>query len=75
MAAKRVFISFDYDHDADLKNLLVGQSRNPDSPFEISDRSVKEGLTGDWKKKVREKITKVDVVTVICGEYRIMRQA
>lgn len=25
MAAKRVFISFDYDHDEDLRNLLVGQ--------------------------------------------------
>jgi hypothetical protein len=25
---KRVFISFDYDHDIDLKNFLVGQSKN-----------------------------------------------
>jgi len=66
---KRVFISFDYDHDSDLKNLLVGQARNEDSPFEIADWSVKEELSGDWKRKVREKIRKVDVVIVICGEY------
>jgi hypothetical protein len=66
---KRVFISFDYDHDSDLKNLLVGQARNEDSPFEIADWSVKEELSGDWKQKVREKIRKVDVVIVICGEY------
>lgn len=52
---KRVFISFDYDHDSDLKNLLVGQARNEDSPFEIADWSVKEELSGDWKQKVREK--------------------
>ena len=35
---KRVFVSFDYDHDSDLKTLLVGQVRNPDSPFEIADK-------------------------------------
>ena len=66
---KRVFISFDYDHDNDLKIFLVGQAKNDDSPFEISDWSVKEELTGDWKKKVREKIKKVGVVAVICGEH------
>jgi len=66
---KRVFISFDYDHDSDLKTLLIGQSKLDDSPFEIADWSVKEELSGDWKEKVREKIRKVSVVAVICGEY------
>lgn len=65
----RVFISFDYDHDVDLKNLLVGQAKNEDSPFEITDMSVKEELTGDWKEKVRQRIKRVDQVIVICGEY------
>lgn len=67
--AKKAFISFDYDHDSDLKTMLVGQARNPDSPFEIADYSVKEPLTGDWKKKVKEKIKLVSVVVVICGEH------
>ena len=57
---KRVFISFDYDHDSDLKTLLIGQSRLEDSPFEISDWSVKYELSGDWKAKVRDKIKKVN---------------
>ncbi|MCS7092153.1 MAG: TIR domain-containing protein, partial [Patescibacteria group bacterium] len=65
----RVFISFDYDHDVDLKNLLVGQAKNEDSPFEITDMSVKEELTGDWKEKVRQRIKRVEQVIVICGEY------
>lgn len=65
----RIFISFDYDHDVDLKNLLVGQAKNEDSPFEITDMSVKEELTGDWKEKVRQRIKRVDQVIVICGEY------
>lgn len=66
---KRVFVSFDYDHDSDLKTLLVGQSKLEDSPFEIADWSVKEELTGNWKEKVRERIKKVGIVAVICGEY------
>ena len=63
------FISFDYDHDEDLRNLLVGQAKNPDSPFDIADRSLKEDLTGDWKAKVRNRIKRVDQVIVICGEH------
>lgn len=67
--ARKAFISFDYDHDSDLKTLLVGQARNSDSPFEIADYSVKEPLAGDWKKKVKEKIRLAGVVIVICGEH------
>lgn len=68
MALKRVFISFDYDHDEDLRNLLVGQSKHSDTPFEIKDKSLKEPLTGDWKEKFRARLKNVDVVAVICGE-------
>jgi hypothetical protein len=32
-AKTKVFISFDYDHDVDLKNLLVGQAKNDDTPL------------------------------------------
>jgi len=48
--------------------LLVGQAKNNDSPFEITDMSVKEELTSDWKEKIRARIKKVDQVVVICGE-------
>lgn len=69
MAKKRVFISFDYDHDLDLKNLLVGQAKNEDSPFEITDLSIKEAISEDWEKKARTRIKGCDVIVVICGEY------
>lgn len=65
----RVFISFDFDHDSDLKMLLIGQSKNENSPFEIFDMSVKEELSGDWKEKVRLRIKGVDQIIVICGEH------
>ncbi len=69
MAKVRLFISFDFDHDEDLRNLLVGQARNPDSPFEIVDLSLREPLSGDWKDKVRNRIRRVDQICVICGEH------
>lgn len=69
MAKKRVFISFDYDHDLALKNLLVGQAKNEDTPFEIADFSIKEAISEDWKKKARTRIKGCDVVVVICGEH------
>lgn len=53
MAKKRTFISFDYDHDNDLKNLLIGQAKNSDSPFEIMDMSIKETIDSNWKAKAR----------------------
>ena len=69
MAKRRVFTSFDFDHDEDLRNLLVGQAKNPDTPFELVDYSVKEPLIGNWKEKVRTRIRGVDIVLVMCGEH------
>lgn len=69
MAKKRVFTSFDFDHDEDLRNLLVGQAKHPDSPFDLADWSVKEPMTGNWKEKVRTRIRGVDIVLVMCGEH------
>jgi hypothetical protein len=40
MALTSTFISFDYDHDDDLKTLLIGQAKNPDTPFWIADQSI-----------------------------------
>lgn len=69
MVKKRVFTSFDFDHDEDLRNLLVGQAKNPDTPFELSDYSVKEPMTGIWKEKVRGRIRGADIVLVMCGDH------
>jgi hypothetical protein len=69
MAKARVFISIDYDQDSDLRAMLAGRAKNSDTPFEIADWSVKEELSGDWKKKIRERIKKMQQMAVICGEY------
>lgn len=68
MAKVRAFISFDYDNDKSIKELLVGQSKHSDTPFEIADWSVKEHLTGDWKEKVRQRIKKTEQIIILCGQ-------
>jgi hypothetical protein len=67
--AKRVFISFDAEHDEDIKNLLVGQAKNPDTPFSIADWSLKEVLSGNWKEKIKPRIRSVDLLIVLCGQF------
>jgi hypothetical protein len=67
VAKRRVFVSFGYDHDVDLKNALVAQSRLPDSPFDIADWSIKVASPG-WRAEARRRIRASDVVVVLCGQ-------
>ncbi len=62
----RAFVSFDYDHDSDLKTLLIGQGRNGKTPFTIADWSIKVASRG-WRDEARKRIGTVDLVVVICG--------
>ena len=66
---ERAFISFDLDHDEELRNALVGQAKNPDSPFSIADWSVHEPFDTNWRQRVRERIRRTDLTIVVCGEY------
>lgn len=65
--ATRVFISYDYDNDGFLKEALVGQSKNEDSPFEISDWSIKVASPG-WEQEARRRIAASSTVAIICGK-------
>jgi hypothetical protein len=40
-----------FDHDEGTIIMLAGQAKLPDNPFDFTDVSVKEHLTGDWKEK------------------------
>lgn len=69
MVAKvRAFISFDYHNDEGAKIMLAGQAKHAESPFDFTDASVDDHLTGDWKDKVRRRIANADIVIVLCGE-------
>lgn len=67
VAKKRAFISFDFDNDEGAKTMLAGQAKHADSPFDFKDNSIREHLDGDWKEKVRRRMTNVDLVIVLCG--------
>ena len=52
---KRIFISFP-EQDSNLRDLLVGQSKNTNSPFDFIDMSVHRPWDSAWKTNCREKI-------------------
>jgi len=68
MAKKKVFVSFDFDNDKNLKIFIIGQSKLPDSPFEIVDLSLKEAAPEkDWERKADAAIARSDLVLVLVG--------
>ena len=68
MAKTRVFISFDFDNDKTLKDFIIGQAKNPDSPFEVADHSLKEAAPEkEWLEKARRAISRSDVFIVMLG--------
>ncbi len=65
----RVFISFDYDHNENEKNLFVGQSKNSKTPFAITDWSSKTSLPqSQWERIVEDKIKKCTLMIVLVGK-------
>ena len=61
---KRIFISFPVE-DKNLRDLLVGQARNDNSPFEFIDMSVKTPWDSAWKTNCRTKIKGCDGLIAI----------
>jgi hypothetical protein len=68
MRKARAFVSFDFDNDRALKDFIIGQSRLPDSPFEVVDVSLKEAAPErDWQGRARRAIAGADIVLVMVG--------
>ncbi|MFH0991338.1 MAG: hypothetical protein V1799_15125 [bacterium] len=68
MAKKKVFISFDFDNDKTLKEFIIGQAKNDDSPFEVSDHSIKEAAPEkDWLDRAKVAIGRADVFIIMLG--------
>jgi hypothetical protein len=68
MTKKRVYIAFEYEPDRSLKDLLIGQSSNKESPFEVIDGSLREAAPErDWEEKAEGRIKLADVVIVLLG--------
>jgi len=68
MAKKRVFVSFDFDNDKKLKDFIIGQAKNPDSPFEVFDHSLKEAAPEkEWLDKAKRAISRSDIFIIMLG--------
>lgn len=68
MAKTKVFVSFDFENDKTLKDFIIGQARLPDSPFEVSDHSLKEAAPEkDWEAKARAAIDRADKFVIMLG--------
>lgn len=68
MAKTKVFVSFDFDNDRQLKDFIIGQAKNPDSPFEVSDYSLKEAKPEhDWLEHAKRAIERSDVFIIMLG--------
>ena len=65
---KKVFVSFDFDNDKILKEFIIGQSRLPDSPFEVADWSMKEEAPlRSWENEARNRVKRSNVIIIMVG--------
>lgn len=64
MAKRRIFVSFAIE-DRNLRDLLVGQAKNVQSPFKFVDLSVKRPWDSAWKSRCRTRIKGCAGVLVI----------
>lgn len=69
MSKVHVFVSFDLEHDEDLYELLVAQSRTPSSGFAVLGGSKRSTTAYLATESVRRQIREADQVIVICGEH------
>jgi hypothetical protein len=73
MAKTRVFVSYDYEYDSDLKETFIAQSKLPDSPFSINDLSLSE-VVPDWQQQARKAIDSCDVFIALLGNHSYQAQ-
>lgn len=70
MAAKlKIFASFDLAKDEDLLKKLVAEAKAPNAKFTVFDRSTRESLVEGAEDGLRERISKCDVLLVLCGVW------
>jgi hypothetical protein len=73
--SKRLFVSFDFDHDRTLKTFVIAQARLPDSPFSVVDLSLKEAAPEPtWEAKARVAISHAQVFMIMLGPHSARSQ-
>jgi hypothetical protein len=68
MAKTRLFVSFDFDNDRPLRDFIIGQAKLADSPFDVTDVSLKEAAPQpDWEANARRAIAGADKFVIMLG--------
>ena len=78
MAKVKVFLSFEFDRDADLYRNFFQQAHRCDSSHDIEDYSLNEAYRPHderWLKKAREQIDLANIVVVALGTIPITHPA
>ena len=68
MPRLKIFVSFEFDKDKDLKNNFFDQSKL-NTPHRVQNFSLNEAYPNrDWKGKARSAISECDLVIVLVGQ-------
>ena len=69
MARTKIFVSFEYETGYELKETLIGQARQPGSPFSVTDFSLQEREPeSDWLDKAKQAIARCDVFVTLLSQ-------
>ena len=64
----KIFVSFEFDKDGDLKNSFFVQAKD-NTPHRVLNFSLNEAYpTEEWKEKARSAIRECDLVIVLVGQ-------
>ena len=69
MSKIQVFVSFDIEHDTELYEQLLVQSRAPGSRFAVSGSSERQSAADGPSERMRRRISEADQVIIICGAH------
>ena len=65
----RVFLSYDMEHDRDLRDLFVETALAPAASYEMSSESARRSASDLADTVLHREIRAADVVIVLCGQY------
>jgi hypothetical protein len=65
----KVFASFDCERDEKLFKRLLAEGTSPDAKFTVFDRSTRGVLSQEAMNGLCDRISQVDVVLVLCGQW------
>ena len=69
MATRKIFVSFEFDKDKDLRGHFYAQAKPYAQRYRISNCSLREAYeTRQWKAKARTAIRECDAVIVLVGQ-------